>query len=69
LKTDIELITKLDNGLNLYKWRWNEIALEHFGKTGYSQGVIAQEVQKVFPEAVSESHGFFQVDYNMIFNK
>lgn len=67
LKEEINFISKLPNGLNLYRWKWNKTAQEVFGKSGYSEGVIAQEVLEIIPNAVSELNGFYQVNYNMVF--
>ena len=48
-------------------WLWNEIAEENFGLTGESCGVIAQEVQKLYPWAVTEGkEGYLQVGYEML---
>lgn len=64
LKTDIELIGE-SGGHNIYSWLWNEAA-EMLGLTGRSSGVIAQEVEKTHPHAVSERGGFKCVDYAAI---
>ena len=68
LKEEIQLISKLSNGLNIYRWKWNKQAEEIFGKKGYAEGVIAQEVQLVKPEAISEKHGYLLVDYNLVYS-
>ena len=56
-------------GLNIYTWVWNELMPEVFkrGKIGF--GVIAQEVEKLLPSAVTNDHpsGFKQVKYSEIF--
>lgn len=57
LKTDISLVGKLDNGLNVYAYRY---------KSGGPMqiGLMAQEVEKVNPSAVFEhENGFKMVDY------
>jgi hypothetical protein len=61
LKTDI-VKTGSVNGFNWYKWTWNEAA-KALGLSGQSQGVLAQEVEKVKPELVGESQGYKTVDY------
>lgn len=56
LKTDIKKIGVADNGLSIYSYRYV------FG--GPTQiGYMAQEVEKVFPKAVSELDGYKVVDY------
>lgn len=59
LKTDIELVGRLDNGLGVYAYRY---------KAGgpVQIGVMADEVRNVHPEAVVRmSNGFDAVDYSM----
>lgn len=59
LKTDIEQVGKLPSGLNVYSYRylWEETP---------RIGVMADEVEKVFPEAVGEMYGYQTVDYSRI---
>ncbi|MHA7100873.1 tail fiber domain-containing protein [Roseivirga pacifica] len=68
-KQNIEVITnpidaiKLINGVR-YDWRIDEFPNRRF-KTGKNIGFIAQEVQAVFPELVSESSdGYLSVSYS-----
>lgn len=64
LKTDIEKIGEL-NGQNIYEWKWNETANKK-GLFGKAIGVIAQEVQKLMPQAIHKTNdGFLMVDYKM----
>jgi hypothetical protein len=49
--------------LNGKYYEWNEKMTEISGVTGNSYGVIAQEVQKEFPEMVNEEDGYLTVDY------
>lgn len=65
LKTAIRKIGTLTNGLGLYRWRWNDEAAE-IGLTGNASGVIAQEVQKILPQAVSTLDGYLAVDYGQV---
>jgi hypothetical protein len=59
LKTDIQPVGKLDNGLTVYKYR--------FKSGGPMQiGVMADEVEKVIPEAVGEIDGYKAVNYGML---
>lgn len=61
LKEDIRPAGKR-NGHNVYTWLWNEAA-KALGLSGRSSGVLAQEVEKTHPHAVTERHGFKCVDY------
>ena len=62
LKTNLKLLRTLPSGLNWYSWDWVE-----GGPTGQAtEGVVAQEVQEIFPEAVGERDGFLTVDYSRI---
>lgn len=65
LKSDIRLIGTI-NGHNFYSWAWNSVAKALFGLTGRNFGVIAQEVQEINPEAVTEDQGYLKVYYNLI---
>ena len=59
-KRDIALLKHLDNGLDLYRFRY---------RTGDETwvGVIAQQVATVRPDAVSRgADGFFRVDYSKL---
>ena len=50
--------------LNGMYYEWNEKMTEITGVSGYSHGVIAQEVQKEFPEMVEmQEDGYLTVDY------
>jgi len=64
LKENIEKIGEL-NGLNWYQWDWTEEAKAIVGDQ-QPEGVIAQEVQEIFPAAVTEKDGFMTVDYSRI---
>ena len=48
-------------------WKWNDIAQQKFGLTGEGCGVIAQQVQMLYPEAVLVGEdGFLQVRYGIL---
>jgi hypothetical protein len=50
--------------LNGAYYEWNEKMTEITGVSGNSYGVIAQEVQKEFPEMVKmQENGYLSVDY------
>lgn len=60
LKTDIEKVGQLDNGLNVYTFKYLG------GKNTYT-GVMADEVAKIMPEALGPTvNGYASVDYNKI---
>lgn len=64
LKQNIKKIGSLDNGLNLYSYEYKD----GFDlPTGKQVGVMAQEVEKVIPEAVVVmSNGYKAVNYGML---
>ncbi len=64
LKTDIRKVGELESGLSWYVWEWNEAGQMAADQPCY--GVIAQEVMELFPHAVSECHGYLQVNYGEI---
>lgn len=61
LKTDIKRVGKTDKGLPIYTYRYKG----ELGDIdpGLHLGVMAQEVQKKFPEAVGKVGGYLTVDY------
>lgn len=59
LKTDIELVGRLFDGTNIYRYRY-------VGCAAMQIGVIAQEIERDMPEAVSECCGHKMVDYEMV---
>jgi hypothetical protein len=56
LKDNIKKVGKLDNGLDVYSYTMNGVP---------QIGLIAQEVEKVKPEAVGEIGGFKTVRYDL----
>jgi hypothetical protein len=60
LKHDITLLGRLDNGLGFYRFSYN-------GSQQAYVGVLAQEVQKVMPEAVVRGRdGYLRVYYEKV---
>ena len=56
----LDKVTKLNGKY----YEWNEKMKELTGATGHAYGVIAQEIQKEFPEMVEmEEDGYLAVDY------
>lgn len=56
LKESIQRVGRLDNGLPVYSYRYKTGGPVHIG-------VMAQDVERVHPEAVHEIDGFKAVDY------
>jgi hypothetical protein len=54
-----------ENGHNTYIWDWNDKA-NAIGLFGSDAGVMADEVKRIKPSAVTMNNGYMQVDYNMI---
>jgi len=68
LKTEIKRVGELENGIPIYRWEWTKKGKEIAGEQG-TLGVIAQEVLKIMPEAVSiGSDGYYRVDYGRVVN-
>ena len=64
LKENIEHIGA-SNGFNLYSWDWNEVASK-LDLRGSSTGVMADEVNRQQPDAITIKDGYMQVDYAKI---
>jgi len=71
LKTDIERIklplqkiNKLSG--NTFKWKYSPKSGTNIKPGDADIGVIAQEVQKILPDAVNEKDGYLHVSYNKI---
>lgn len=62
LKTNIKKTGEMKNSLGWYSWDWTEEGKKIAGDQ-IPEGVIAQEVQKVIPDAVIEVNGILKVDY------
>jgi hypothetical protein len=59
LKKNIKKIGKLPSGLNLYSFEYKHSDIPRIG-------VMADEVEKVLPEAVNEYNGYKYVNYDLI---
>ncbi len=63
---DINALDKVDE-LRPVEFDWNQIAFdEHDGKQGHDFGFIAQEVEQIFPELVSEWRGHKALNYGRL---
>jgi hypothetical protein len=66
IKENIQKIGSLKNGINLYKFEYKDQYKDTWGH-GQQVGVMAQEVEKVIPEAVStHKDGYKLVNYSMV---
>lgn len=55
------------NGVKFYRWKWNKVA-EGKGLKGHSYGVIAQELQEIYPHLVGVGpDGYKQVNYGKLY--
>ena len=68
LKTNINQVGNLPNGLGLYTWDWTEDAIDKGLDNSMTLGVIAQEVEKVMPEmVVTTPSGYMAVNYGELY--
>ena len=66
IKENISKVGSLDNGINIYKFEYRPEYKDTWGH-GSHIGVMAQEVEKVIPEAVSlHEDGYKLVNYAML---
>ena len=67
LKTNIKKVGELEPGVGWYTWDWNDKAKELLVDSEPTEGVLAQEVLEVRPDAVMvEKDGYYAVDYGKI---
>jgi len=67
LKTNINQVGNLPNGLGIYTWDWTEDAVDKGLANDMHIGVLAQEVADVIPEAVVHTpSGYMAVDYHQV---
>ena len=68
LKKNIKKVGQI-NGVNLYRWDWNEEA-KSIGADQYpSTGVIAQEIEKKYPEhVIIDKTGYRRVNYSGLYS-
>ena len=67
-KENIKQVGSMPNGLGIYEYEYKKEFKDH-PSAGYGKfmGVMAHEVEKVIPEAVSvDSDGYKHIDYNLI---
>jgi hypothetical protein len=61
LFSDIRLKKNLKPLATLYEFEYNDDNKKYIG-------FVAQEIEKIIPEAISEEGGYKQIDYNKVFN-
>jgi hypothetical protein len=67
LKTNIKKVGELEPGIGWYTWDWNDKAKELYVDSEPTEGVLAQEVLEVKPDAVMvEKDGYYAVDYSKV---
>ncbi len=65
LKVGIRKVGKA-GGLDIYKYRWSKVAQLNGAHDRVEVGVLAQEVERIYPSAAGEKNGFKTVDYGML---
>jgi len=63
LKENITKIGELEPGIGWYTWDWNDKSKAIGVESEPSEGVLAQEVLEVKPDAVVVKDGYYAVDY------
>ena len=67
LKKDITFVKKLSNGIEIFKWKWNDIAKKLGIDGDPTTGVIAQKVMRSHPDAVAlHENGYLAVNYSKL---
>ena len=64
LKKNIKKVGELEPGVGWYTWEWNDKAKALGAEAEPAEGVIAQEVLEVKPDAVIVKDGYYAVDYS-----
>lgn len=59
MKTDVQLMSRRADGVGIYQFRFR-------GDQTLFEGVMAQEVERIYPEAVQMVGGMYKVDYAKI---
>ena len=66
LKENITKIGELEPGIGWYTWDWNDKGKKLYSEAEPSEGVLAQEVLEVKPDAVVVKDGYYAVDYSKV---
>jgi hypothetical protein len=66
LKTNIKKVGELEPGVGWYTWDWNDKGKAIGVDAEPTEGVLAQEVLEVKPDAVIVKDGYYAVDYSKV---
>jgi len=66
LKTNIKKVGDLEPGIGWYTWDWNDKGKKLGVESEPAEGVLAQEVLEVKPDAVMVKDGYYAVDYSKV---
>jgi len=66
LKDNIKKVGELEPGVGWYTWDWNAKAKSMGAESEPAEGVIAQEVLEVKPDAVIVKDGYYAVNYGKV---
>ena len=66
LKTNIKKVSELEPGIGWYTWDWNDKGKKLGAESEPAEGVLAQEVLEVKPDAVVVKDGYYHVDYSKV---
>jgi len=66
LKENIKKVGELEPGVGWYTWDWNETGKSIGAESEPTEGVLAQEVLEVKPDAITVKDGYYAVDYGRI---
>ena len=66
LKTNIKKVGELEPGISWYTWDWNDKGKAIGAESEPAEGVLAQEVLEVKPDAVMVKDGYYAVDYSKV---
>ena len=66
LKTNIKKVGELEPGVGWYTWDWNDKGKALGAESEPAEGVLAQEVLEVKPNAVIVQDGYYAVDYSKV---
>ena len=66
LKENIKKIGELEPGVGWYTWDWNDKGKALGAESEPAEGVLAQEILEVKPDAVIVKDGYYAVDYSKV---
>jgi hypothetical protein len=66
LKTNIKKVGELEPNIGWYTWDWNDKGKALGAESEPAEGVLAQEILEVKPDAVIVKDGYYAVDYSKV---